>query len=107
VRKSCPYFWVRLFFEEQIFVFKQAILWKRLVGFGFLLVLSSILIPGSIAIDKHTESAHNSHSKTTNFQPIEQPLANKITVTLGGVGLISLELWWFLLSKSKTKKNDL
>lgn len=33
------------------------------------------------------------------FAKIEQPLALKLAVTLGGVGLIGLELWWFLYSK--------
>lgn len=34
---------------------------------------------------------------------IEQPSANKAIVTLGGLGLIGLELWWFLLSKPKSR----
>lgn len=34
------------------------------------------------------------------FRPIEQPLSLKVAVTLGGVGLIAAELWWFLLSKN-------
>ncbi|MBD2386696.1 hypothetical protein [Cylindrospermum sp. FACHB-282] len=38
--------------------------------------------------------------QTSQFQPIEQPLALKIGVTIGGLALIGLELWWFLLSKS-------
>ena len=33
------------------------------------------------------------------FRQIEQPLALKLGVTLAGVGLIGLELWWFLLSQ--------
>jgi plastocyanin domain-containing protein len=37
------------------------------------------------------------------FQRIEQPLSNKIAVTLVGVGLIGLELWWFLFSKPKAR----
>lgn len=40
--------------------------------------------------------------RTGQFQPIEQPLRNKIIVTVGGLGLIGLELWWFLLSKPKS-----
>lgn len=38
------------------------------------------------------------------FHRIEQPLVNKAIVTLGGLGLIGLELWWFLLSKPKSRK---
>jgi plastocyanin domain-containing protein len=42
--------------------------------------------------------------RTGQFQRIEQPLSNKILVTVGGLGLIGLELWWFLLSKPKSAK---
>ena len=39
--------------------------------------------------------------QTNQFRRIEQPLGTKIAVTLGGLGLVGLELWWFLLSKNK------
>ena len=39
--------------------------------------------------------------ENAQFQRIEQPLGLKVAVTLGGIGLIGLELWWFLFSKSK------
>jgi plastocyanin domain-containing protein len=42
--------------------------------------------------------------QTGQFDPIEQPLRNKIIVTVGGLGLIGLELWWFLASKPKSAK---
>ncbi|HBB34759.1 MAG TPA: hypothetical protein DDZ80_09775 [Cyanobacteria bacterium UBA8803] len=42
--------------------------------------------------------------QTVQFRRIEQPLGNKIAVTLGGLGLIGLELWWFLLSKPKSRQ---
>jgi len=43
-------------------------------------------------------------SKTIGeFQRIDQPISTKIAVTLGGLGLIGLELWWFLLSKPVSK----
>ena len=35
---------------------------------------------------------------------IEQPLSLKILVTLGGLGLIGAEAWWFLFSKTKTQQ---
>jgi plastocyanin domain-containing protein len=38
------------------------------------------------------------------FQRIEQPVWVKGSVTAGGLGLIGLELWWFLLSKPKPRK---
>jgi hypothetical protein len=36
------------------------------------------------------------------FQRIEQPLWRKALVTAGGLGLIGLELWWFLVSTPKS-----
>lgn len=35
------------------------------------------------------------------FRRIEQPLSLKVAVTVGGLSLIALELWWFLLSKNQ------
>lgn len=43
-------------------------------------------------------------AQTGQFRRIEQPIANKAIVTLGGLGLIGLELWWFLISKPKSRK---
>ena len=40
----------------------------------------------------------------SHFQKIEQPLAAKIAVAVGSLGLISLELWWFLWSSRKTQQ---
>lgn len=38
------------------------------------------------------------------FQRIDQPLWLKGAVTAGGLGLIGLEMWWFLFSKPKSRK---
>lgn len=38
------------------------------------------------------------------FERIEQPLWLKGAVTVGGLGLIGLELWWFLLGKPKSRQ---
>lgn len=38
------------------------------------------------------------------FQQVEQPLRNKVIVTLGGLSLVGLELWWFIFYKSKVYK---
>ncbi|MCX7596469.1 MAG: cupredoxin domain-containing protein [Fischerella sp.] len=43
-------------------------------------------------------------SQTTQFRRIEQPLWVKGAVTVAGLALIGLELWWFLLSKPKSQK---
>ncbi len=40
------------------------------------------------------------------FQRIEQPLGVKFGVAAGGLGLIGLELWWFL-SKPKAQRSSL
>jgi plastocyanin domain-containing protein len=42
------------------------------------------------------------HASAQAFQPVEQPLAIKLGVSAMGVGLIGLELWWFLLSKPRS-----
>lgn len=38
------------------------------------------------------------------FRRIEQPLSLKIGVTMVGLALIGIELWWFLFSKTKQNK---
>ncbi len=47
---------------------------------------------------------HNSSSG--RFQPIEQPIALKIAIAIGGLGLIGIQLWWFLLSKPKSQQAE-
>ena len=42
--------------------------------------------------------------QTTQFRRIEQPVSLKIGVTLGGLALIGAELWWFILSKTKSQQ---
>lgn len=44
--------------------------------------------------------SHESHK--TQFHRMEQPLAIKAAVTAGGLILVCLEIWWFLLSKPKS-----
>lgn len=78
-------------------MFGKVTFFSMLAGFGFLIGV----ISGAIASER---PAQHTTSKTTQFQRIEQPLSNKLAVTIGGVGLIGLELWWFLFSKSKSHK---
>lgn len=40
-------------------------------------------------------------AQKSQFQSIKQPLGLKAGITLGGLALIGVELWWFLLSKPK------
>lgn len=86
---------------------RNATFFGTLAGLGFLLGAVSgaiaLQFPQEvIAVETHTYE----HTATpSEFQRIDQPLGNKIAVTLGGVGLISLELWWFLFSKPTSQKS--
>jgi plastocyanin domain-containing protein len=67
------------------------------------------ILLGIISGEGIAQTTHETHhptqtEQTSQFLRIEQPLSNKILVTLIGLGLISLELWWFLLSKPKSQK---
>ena len=69
-----------------------------LVGVGFFLSLTS----GTVLAQKKLEvEMPASDSEQTSFRQIEQPLGTKIAVTLGGLGLVGVELWWFLMSKNR------
>lgn len=52
----------------------------------------------------HTPQHTNESSRSGEFRAIEQPLQNKLLVTVAGLGLIGLELWWFLLSKPQSRQ---
>lgn len=52
----------------------------------------------------HTPQHTDTSSRSEKFRVIEQPLQNKLLVTLAGLGLIGLELWWFLLSKPQSRQ---
>lgn len=65
------------------------------------LSLSLSLASGSFAPANHDDRAL---PLTGQFQRLEQPLWAKVAVTSAGLGLIGLELWWFLLSKPNSAK---
>ena len=68
---------------------------KNKIIFTFLLSLILIFA---------TAQASNAKGESTHeFSRIEQPIPLKILVTLGGLGLVGVEIWWFLLSKSKSQ----
>jgi plastocyanin domain-containing protein len=80
---------------------RKATFLGTLAGLGFLLGAISGVLAAEPNINTMTE--HNA-PQSNQFQRIEQPLGNKIAVTIGGLGLIGLELWWFLLSKPKSRQ---
>ncbi|MDJ0735910.1 MAG: cupredoxin domain-containing protein [Nostocaceae cyanobacterium] len=43
-------------------------------------------------------------SPSKQFQRLEQPLSLKIAVTVGGLALMGVELWWFLFSKTSLQQ---
>ncbi len=58
---------------------------------------------GNTVAQMSTEMPSHS-SQTGEFRRLEQPLGLKLGVTAGGLALIGLELWWFLLSKPKSQQ---
>lgn len=68
--------------------------WSSLIGFSLLFGAA----PGAIA------QASEAAEEQSQFRRIEQPLAVKVGVTLGGFTLIGAELWWFLLKKKKVQQ---
>ncbi|MEH2407860.1 hypothetical protein [Nostoc sp.] len=72
-------------------MFSKKILWGSLTAL--------VLLTGTSGVTLAEIPAHSSE-QTSQFQRIEQPLGLKVGVAIGGLALIGLELWWFLLYKS-------
>lgn len=70
--------------------------WNHFIG------LSVLLSVFSVAPAKATSA--EAPMQTNQFRQIEQPFELKLGITLGGLGLIGLELWWFLLSKTQAQQ---
>jgi plastocyanin domain-containing protein len=90
---------------------KKSTYLEALVVLGLMLSLTLSLASSGVAAEMpgHSmesidsmDSMHNTAEQAGQFQAIEQPLINKVAVTIGGLGLIGLELWWFLFSKPKS-----
>jgi len=58
----------------------------------------------AVAQMPHEGMQRSETEQTSQFRRIQQPLWLKSAVSIGGLGLIGLELWWFLLSKPKSQK---
>jgi plastocyanin domain-containing protein len=67
---------------------RTAARWGRLL-LGAIATLALVGTQAAFAAMGHGES-------TSSFQTLDQPLSLKIMVTVGGLALIALELWWFL-----------
>ncbi|MFH7241434.1 MAG: hypothetical protein ACHWZW_01160 [Spirulina sp.] len=67
------------------------------------LALVLTLTTGAPAQEGHS-MMESSPAPTGQFQRIEQPLWSRLAVTSAGLGLIGLELWWFVFSKPNPPK---
>jgi plastocyanin domain-containing protein len=69
-----------------------------------LTLLGFLLNTAMTATAQMTVDMPNRTASPESFSRIEQPLGLKMGVTVGGLGLIGLELWWFLFSKPKSQR---
>ena len=65
--------------------------------------IGSLLSIGMLFGAAPTARTQISEADTSEFRRIEQHLGLKVGVAAAGAGLIGLELWWFLLSKTKAQ----
>lgn len=72
-----------------------------IASLGFWLGLSSSEV---LAQMPHAAMQPHTTEQTGQFRRLEQPLWVKGAITTSGLGLIGLELWWFLFSKPKARK---
>ncbi|MEH2071931.1 MAG: cupredoxin domain-containing protein [Nostoc sp.] len=61
---------------------------------------------GKVVAQMNHHMPTSERSQTVQFHRIQQPLGVKGTVTAVGLGLIGLEIWWFLLSKPKSQRAE-
>ncbi len=61
--------------------------------------LKPLLLAGCFCLGLILSTATSAQAR--DFQAVEQPLAVKLGVTTLGIGLIVLELWWFLAKRKK------
>ncbi len=52
-------------------------------------------------------NAQMSETDNSEFRSIDQPLGLKLGVSAAGLGLIGLELWWFLFNKTKAQTAEI
>lgn len=83
-------------------MFSPKMLFVNLVSLGLLLGIISDVAEAQMS----HEMPASSSEQTLQFRQIEQPMGLKASVTLGGITLIGLELWWFIFSKTKAQKPE-
>ncbi|MBW4631378.1 MAG: cupredoxin domain-containing protein [Iphinoe sp. HA4291-MV1] len=81
---------------------KTAII-SSIASLGLVLGIASSKVVAQISHEMN-QMQPSETEQTGQFRRIEQPLVNKVAVTLGGLGLIGLELWWFGAAKPKSRK---
>lgn len=64
----------------------------------------SLAVGGSIAVN--AQDAHHTDAAPSAFPRIQQPLGLKVGVTLAGLSLVGLDLWWFLFSKPRSRQAE-
>ncbi len=69
-------------------------------------ILISIGLSFGIVSTMSAEEMSKHNSSTERFQPIEQPIALKIAIAVGGLSLMVAQLWWFLGSKPKSQQAE-
>ncbi|PSF32936.1 hypothetical protein C7H19_21065 [Aphanothece hegewaldii CCALA 016] len=84
-------------------MFNQKFIIGSMAGMGFFLGINSTQV---VAQMTHEEMLPSNTEQKNQFQKVEQPLWLKGAVTVGGLGLIGLELWWFLGSKPRSQKAE-
>jgi len=78
---------------------------KRAV-LGFVIGLGgAIALAASPTLASETMTHSPTPAEDADFHRIEQPLPVKLGVTLAGLGLVGLELWWFLWSGRSPSSN--
>lgn len=82
-------------------MFNKKVIIGSVASLGLVLGVASSKAAAQMPHDMSSETA-----PTSQFRRIEQPLGLKIAVTAGGIALIGLEVWWFLLSKPKSQKAE-
>ncbi|MFG6102795.1 hypothetical protein U2F10_11115 [Leptothoe sp. EHU-05/26/07-4] len=63
------------------------------------MTLKSFLLSGLFCLGLIASTASLASANVGSIQAIEQPLVVKFGVTVAGLGLLALELWWFLGKK--------